>query len=137
MRADQLLMLIELGEVSALAGAPSVDQELTDAVRLAENIRRDRRRAGLACDVHRGYRTRDLDIARERLRHSLAVQQQHGIPHVEAHTDASTPATPVCHHLLHHVDQSGLTRAFLRSADGVVDGVGAAFDEDGVVPGAV
>jgi tetratricopeptide (TPR) repeat protein len=86
-RTNELLMLIELGEVSALAGEPTADEELAAAVRLAENMSSDigvalAWRAMSTADIARG----DLNMALERLHRSLAVQQRHGLPHVEAHT---------------------------------------------------
>ena len=86
-RANELLMLIELGEVSALAGAPSADDELAAANRLADSMSSEigaalTLRAMSTMDIARG----DLESARDRLTRSLAVQQRHGIPHVEAHT---------------------------------------------------
>lgn len=86
-RANELLMLIELGEVSALAGAPSADEELAAAVHLAEEMSSDigaalAWRAMSTADITRG----NLNIALDRLNRSLATQRRHGIPHVEAHT---------------------------------------------------
>lgn len=86
-RASELLMLIELGEVSALAGSPTADDELAAANQLAENMSSEigaalAWRAMSTLDIARG----DLDRALDRLTRSLAVQRHHGIPHVEAHT---------------------------------------------------
>lgn len=86
-RAIELLMLIELGEVSALAGSLTADDELAAANRLADTMSSEigaalTWRAMSTLDIARG----DLATALDRLTRSLAVQQRHGIPHVEAHT---------------------------------------------------
>lgn len=86
-RASELLMLIELGEVSALAGRTTADDELAAANSLAEAMSSEigaalTWRAMSTLDIARG----DLGSARDRLTRSLAVQHRHGLPHVEAHT---------------------------------------------------
>lgn len=86
-RANELLLLIEHGEVSALALQPGAAADLTHATRLAESISSEigaalAWRAMSTVDILRG----DLDTARERLIRSLAVQQRHGVPYIEART---------------------------------------------------
>ncbi|MFC5289870.1 ATP-binding protein [Actinokineospora guangxiensis] len=86
-RSSELLMLIELGEISALAGLPDADEHLAAALALAEAMSSEigaalALRAMSTSDLLRG----DPETALDRLIRSLAVQRRHGLPHVEAHT---------------------------------------------------